>query len=330
VAGAPAGGAVTGAATGAGAAAAGQPAGATAGPDDGPYDVVFYNKWGSVTHHTFATKAEAEKFAAEFRHGVWSTEDGTLKKIEINRVGGAGGRKDPKTAEAPKAKSAAKELGWLSKKEEVGKRGPETVSRGSFTGKVRGTFPDYGGKSYGTYQMASKDPKGGVPTVQQFVNRYYPKEFKGLTPGSAEFSVRWKEVVGRDQAGFLRNEHEFIEQTHYLPAARGLKEKTGVDAATRSETFRNVVWSTSVQHGRAVQYMAEAVDGLGDWTPQQLADPKVVTDEMLIRAIYQRRKEVFRATNPGKNDSRYDREMKEALKALAEEKKTAAPAAGGS
>jgi GH24 family phage-related lysozyme (muramidase) len=53
---------------------------------DGSFDVVFYNKWGSITHHLFSTRAEADQFANEYRHGVYSTADGTLTKIEINGV----------------------------------------------------------------------------------------------------------------------------------------------------------------------------------------------------------------------------------------------------
>jgi hypothetical protein len=60
--------------------------GAQTDPGQGPYDVVFDNKWGSVTHHEFATKQEAEKFAAEYRKSVYSLEDGTLKKIEIKSL----------------------------------------------------------------------------------------------------------------------------------------------------------------------------------------------------------------------------------------------------
>jgi predicted chitinase len=60
--------------------------GATVVDGQGPYDVIFYEKWGTINHHQFATKAQAEQFAEEFRHGVWSTQDGTIKKIEIKSL----------------------------------------------------------------------------------------------------------------------------------------------------------------------------------------------------------------------------------------------------
>ncbi len=72
-------------------------------------------------------------------------------------------------------------LGSLSEKYESGGRGPGTVS----TGKG-----DVGGVSYGTYQLASK-----VGRADQFVQKYYPDEFKGLKGGSDEFTARWKELA---------------------------------------------------------------------------------------------------------------------------------------
>jgi putative chitinase len=79
--------------------------GATGDDGQGPYDVIFYEKWGTINHHQFATRVQAEQFAEEYRHGVWSTQDGTIKKIEIKSLasdkprpgtpaGRAGGFKD--------------------------------------------------------------------------------------------------------------------------------------------------------------------------------------------------------------------------------------------
>ena len=63
-----------------------KPSAATGGSAQGAYDVVLYNKFGSVTHHPFQTKAAADQFAAAYRQGVYSLQDGVIKKIEVNRV----------------------------------------------------------------------------------------------------------------------------------------------------------------------------------------------------------------------------------------------------
>jgi hypothetical protein len=56
------------------------------------YDVVF--SYGGAlagsepSHHYFATKQEAEQFAADYRKGVYSLADGTLTKIDIRAIAG--------------------------------------------------------------------------------------------------------------------------------------------------------------------------------------------------------------------------------------------------
>jgi predicted chitinase len=47
------------------------------------YDVVFTNKFGTVTHHEFNSFAEAKKYADEYRKGLYSLEDGVIRNIEI-------------------------------------------------------------------------------------------------------------------------------------------------------------------------------------------------------------------------------------------------------
>src|SRR5438270_12401228 len=92
-------------------------------------------------------------------------------------------------------------LGKLSEKYESGGRGPGTVS----TGKG-----DRGGVSYGTYQLASK-----IGRADQFVQKYYPKDFKDLKGGTDEFTARWKELARQQPDKLRANEHEFIKETHY-------------------------------------------------------------------------------------------------------------------
>lgn len=164
-----------------------------------------------------------------------------------------------------------KPLGSLSEKYESGGRGPGTVSTGE---------GDPGGVSYGTYQLASK-----IGRADQFVKKYYPKEFEGLKGGSEEFTKKWKELAKSDPDGLKKNEHEFIKETHYDPQAAKLKKDVGLDVTKRSAAFRDVVWSVAVHHGPNTDVIVVAVKGL-------LTDKKKLEDlthEALIKAVYAER-----------------------------------------
>jgi hypothetical protein len=140
------------------------------------------------------------------------------------------------------------ELGSLSEKYETGGRGPCTISGGK---------GDWGGKSYGSYQMASK-VKGRhtwSSTVGKFIagSRWH-SEFKGhadyFMPGDENFDEVWLRICRRDRDGkeFAAQQHDFIRQTHYEPCMRRL-EKKGFGFLNRHFAVYDVIWSVSVQHG---------------------------------------------------------------------------------
>lgn len=114
-------------------------------------------------------------------------------------------------------------LGETSKLFESGKGGAGTISGGN---------GDFGGASYGTYQLASK-----TGTLQQFLkNSKYGDQFSGLKPGSPEFNARWKDVAKNDPQ-FSAAQHDFIKATHFDPAMRMLN-KNGIDLSeTRYSRF---------------------------------------------------------------------------------------------
>jgi hypothetical protein len=198
-----------------------------------------------------------------------------------------------------------RKLGWLSSQYEVGRGGPETVS----TGKLAGGVEDPGGKSYGSYQLASKRGIDGS-SVLAFVKQYYPQdfrepdtstpgEFKSLQPGTALFDRKWRELVKNQGDLFRNNEHEFVYETHYEPVARSVKELTGLDVEARGNALRNVVWSVAVQNGPPSDPRATGVrliqEAVKKWGRKELAarpgqDGKGgVSDEELINAIYNER-----------------------------------------
>ncbi len=172
-----------------------------------------------------------------------------------------------------------KPLGTLSEKYESGGRGPATVSTGE---------GDPGGVSYGTYQLASK-----VGRADEFVKKYYADEFKGLKGGTDEFTKKWKELAAKDAAGLKKNEHQFIKDTHYDPQAAKLAKDLKLDLTKRSAAFRDVVWSTAVQHGPNTDVIVVAVKSLLT-EGKKLED---VTDEAIIKAVYAER---GRKTEDGK------------------------------
>ncbi len=204
--------------------------------------------------------------------------------------------------------SAAEPLGKLSEKYESGGRGPGTVSSGK---------GDPGGVSYGTYQLASK-----IGRADEFVKKYYPKEFAGLKGGTPEFTKVWKELAAKDAKALHANEHAFIKATHYDPQARKLEKELKLDVEKRSAAFRDVVWSVAVHHGPNTNVITTAAKPLIEMKP--LGE---VTDEELMRAIYAERgrktadgklvrfKNVSDDWIPGLT-KRFENELKDALEML--------------
>jgi hypothetical protein len=166
----------------------------------------------------------------------------------------------------------AEALGSLSAKYETGGRGPGVVSTG---------VGDPGGVSYGSYQMATK-----MGVVQQFVRQPgfpWAKDFQNLAAGSAQFTAVWKRIAAEQTDDFQNAQHDFIKQTHYDLLAAKILADTGLDVNTRSRALRDVVWSTSVQHGGASSIVNKAIAILNCTT----ADPTY--DKQLISAIYAER-----------------------------------------
>jgi len=139
------------------------------------------------------------------------------------------------------------ELGESVKQYESGKEGVATVS----SGKVAGGQPDPGGVSYGSYQLSSISNGKVGGTVVEFLNSpegsKFAPHFSGLTPGSAEFSKKWKELAAANPAGLHQAEKTFIYRSRYLPVAKIAASK-GFDMT--NPAIQDAVWSGSLQHGR--------------------------------------------------------------------------------
>lgn len=129
-----------------------------------------------------------------------------------------------------------------------------------------------GGYSYGVYQLAQGKSKAFLDQSP------YANQFRGLTPDSAAYRERWQQVAQQDPDGFRAAQEAYIKKTHYDPQMQKLRS-LGYDADAFSPVVKQVIWSTSVQHGPATNVVANALKRVG----------KGASDEDIIRAIYDAR-----------------------------------------
>jgi hypothetical protein len=146
-----------------------------------------------------------------------------------------------------------------------------------------------GGTSYGIYQLSSK-----AGTVDQFIGFLQARrpdlaaalEVAGRadTGGTGgAMPATWRALAAQDPEGFANLQHEFISQSHFLPAAERIKEITGLDLAG-NPALAEVLWSTSVQHGAsgAANLIADSIEAVG-----KTGSPGFAAN--LVGEIYKRR-----------------------------------------
>jgi len=195
------------------------------------------------------------------------------------------------------------ELGKLSAKFESAKDGPGAIG-----------YDSTGGTSYGTYQIASKT--GTMSQFLAFLDKNNPDLANQLrnagdpNTGSRKgpFPDVWKKIASEDPKGFDKLQHDFIQKTHYDPAAKALM-KLGFNINEQSDAMKDVLWSTSVQHGSsgAVGIFSKAIKELG-----VSASP-----EKLINRIYQERGTKFGSSTEGVQKSVLNRFSEESKMAVA-------------
>lgn len=149
--------------------------------------------------------------------------------------------------------------GDLSAKFESGSKGVSAIG-----------YDRVGGTSYGKYQIASNT--GTMDRFIKFLKDKAPEiadKLLGAGPantGSQKGAMPdvWKKIAAADPSGFEKLQHDFIQDSHYDPAAKMIFEMTGVDVNSLPGPVREVLWSTSVQHGPtgASRLIAKAIDKL--------------------------------------------------------------------
>lgn len=137
-------------------------------------------------------------------------------------------------------------LGSVAKQFESGGAGAGTV------GLVKG---DYGGASYGIYQMSSK-----MGQVQQFLkeNEKYGKAFEGLTAGTEDFNKKWKELGG--DKGFEEAQQAFAKKQYYDAQVKTLGE-LGTKLTGKGRGVQEALFSTGVQYGSGSKLIEKALGG---------------------------------------------------------------------
>lgn len=136
-------------------------------------------------------------------------------------------------------------LGHISALFETSGRGVGTISKG--TG-------DFGGKSYGAYQLATNNG-----SLQDFLRSSpFGAEFAGLQPGSPEFDAKYRQVA-KDPA-FADAQHQYITNTHYAPQLARLRA-SGIDLGSRGKAVHEAVFSTAVQFGAKTGVIQKALKG---------------------------------------------------------------------
>ncbi|WP_459933252.1 VgrG-related protein [Fundidesulfovibrio butyratiphilus] len=243
----------------------------------------------------------------DFLSNAWSGAKDTVGKGWEATKGAVGGAYDAAKGGAGKAWDATKEAGgaawetvtrWTglgdsTKKYESGSRGVSTVSNGQ---------GDPGGVSYGTYQLASKTGTAAAFMRSKEAGAFSP-QFAGLTPGTPEFSAKWKEVAAKDPEGLHKAEKAYLERTHFvLQAAKA--DSLGFDMS--NPALRDAVWSGSIQHGRFGKVLEKAAAG---------KDLRSMSAEDQIKAMYDARSQYADSlgVTPAAGSGRYKREIQDVL-----------------
>jgi hypothetical protein len=181
-------------------------------------------------------------------------------------------------------KTAGHRLGNLSMKYETGcVPGQEAKAAATVSGGVN----DPGGRSYGAYQMTSTASSGAV--VLEFLKHegaVWAPAFARLDPTAAgAFGTEWKRAATAEPDTFFTAQHKFIERTHYNKAVAKVLAHTKVDLDTAGDAVRDVVWSMSVQHGRAAKVIETALGNVAGHGHPGERD----YDRALINAMYDAR-----------------------------------------
>jgi len=174
--------------------------------------------------------------------------------------------------------------GVLSAQFESGRNGVSAVG-----------YDRVGGTSYGKYQIASKP--GTMDRFLSYLDKNAPdlserlREAGPTNTGSKEgaMPLEWRAIAAESPVRFEKLQHDFIAGETYQPARNMILQQTGLDFNNAPPALREVLWSTSVQHGPtgAAKIFNKVIDRFVK------GGEKVEFNASLIEGVYDSRKGQF-------------------------------------
>ncbi|WP_051271582.1 VgrG-related protein [Fundidesulfovibrio putealis] len=153
-----------------------------------------------------------------------------------------------------------------------------------------------GGTSYGLYQIASNS--GTMNQFLQYLAAKAPDLYSRLVVAGPDNTGSksggkpevWKQIAAEQDKRFAALQHDFIRESHYVPAARSISMTCGMIVSEKPQAIREVLWSTSVHHGvqRATQIFLTAADNL-----QAKGKNAQNLDRSMIEEVYRLRSDLF-------------------------------------
>jgi hypothetical protein len=216
-----------------------------------------------VAKKRLSDAVEADKKAKAAKIKEEKTSTGTAYTVE-------GGKQTTAEGKPVGPQSAPSMTG--NKIEGLGKIAAQFESGGK-AGTVSSGHGDFGGKSYGAFQLAGRGGKAGNEVEEFLKSSGYADKFKGMKVGSADFDNKWKEM-GEDK-DFAKAQQQHAVKTHYDPQMAKLK-KSGIDLSGKGAGVQEAVMSTANQYGANTETIIKALKG---------KDTAKMDDKEIINAI---------------------------------------------
>ena len=203
------------------------------------------------------------------------------------------GKKVTAPANTKTAGTDAEQIGSLAARFESGNDGISAIG-----------YDRHGGTSYGKFQLSSR--AGSVKGFINFLKTEEPEWASRLeTAGAANTGSKrgrmpevWQQLADEAPARFEDLQDRFIHNSHFVPAMEAVNQKTGMAFDDMPPAFKEVLFSTAVQHGPsgAARIVSRAMDGVDqNKLDPDKSTPEVLkkTGETLIRRIYALRSDQF-------------------------------------
>lgn len=225
--------------------------------------------FGTYWVQSFVTRKNGEitscTFALEITHPKiqWPVEDSPTRLLSA--IG------EIPLVDLPEEELDVK-LGTLSIIWESGEHGPGVISGGN---------GDPGGPSYGLYQISLK--KGYLQDFLNFEGQAFRSVLNKYPIGSPPFNKVWKSIAESHPILFHKAQHEYIRRSHYQRAAMRVKRQLGLDIEQYGDALKDVLWSTSVQHGPYNDVFYNALRDI-PWPS--------MSEAQIIRTVYRERRKI--------------------------------------